>query len=460
MSIAVNSLTGPAMLNLPSTFERSGIIPTTFTLVLVCILSALCCMHMANTISKVPGNNAFEREVEFSAAFQHFWGERWFVVTQVLFFCCITCLNISSIVDTGQVVDTFFGHWCPFGAVAYRIFPSRDDDDNNNNSGTRYTVDFVQWDYTSCSAKEVSKGTCRPFRSGDIAVDNAILLSTGDLVTTLIFLPLALMDLKENSMAQIVGFLVLLATSVQFVFQFALSETLSLDNASWWGSSWRDLFGVVLFNFALVIVVPAWLYERESHVNVATVIHGSSALSLLLYVLIGILGDLAMPHVSENMLESMMSGSMGVAMQLGASIFAFFIIGLGIPLFSVLTRLNLTGSGLVSRPTGNVFAVFLPFLVGIVMDGEHAVTDLLSWGGLIFTGMVVFVLPLLLTMHVAQTSDVKGSVRVYFGYWEDKPTHLKSLYILLALTSLSLVVAIAGLIMVPKDVDDRIPDIK
>jgi hypothetical protein len=454
MSIAVNSLTGPAMLNLPSTFERSGIIPTTFTLVLVCVLSALCCMHMANTISKVPGNNAFEKEVEFSTAFQQFWGERWFVVTQILFFCCITCLNISSIVDTGQVVDTFFGHWSPFGAAAYRIIPS------SGNTSTMYTVDFVQWDYTACSATDVNEGTCRPFRSGENAVEDAILLSTGDLVTTLIFLPLALMDLKENSIAQVVGFIVLLLTSIQFVIQFSLSETLSLDNASWWGSSWRDLFGVVLFNFALVIVVPAWLYEREPHVDVATVIHGSSALSLTLYVLIGILGDLAMPHVSENMLESMMSGSMGVAMQLGASVFAFAIIGLGIPLFSVLTRLNLTGSGLVSRRTGNVFAVFLPFLVGIVMDGEHAVTDLLSWGGLIFTGMVVFVLPLLLTMQVAQTSDVKGSVRVYFGHWEDKPTHLKSLYVLLALTSVSLVVAITGLVMVPKDVDDRIEELK
>jgi hypothetical protein len=63
MSIAVNSLTGPAMLNIPDTYQRAGLIPTTATVIFVCILSALCCLHMANTISKVPGNSNYKKEV-------------------------------------------------------------------------------------------------------------------------------------------------------------------------------------------------------------------------------------------------------------------------------------------------------------------------------------------------------------------------------------------------------------
>ena len=66
MAIAVNSLTGPAMLDLPATFQRSGLIPTFCTLICVYILSALCLLHMADTISKYPGNLKFEKEVEFS----------------------------------------------------------------------------------------------------------------------------------------------------------------------------------------------------------------------------------------------------------------------------------------------------------------------------------------------------------------------------------------------------------
>ena len=63
VSIAANSLTGPAMLNLPATFQRSGLIPTTLAVIFVCILAALCSLHMANTISKVRGNKHFAKEV-------------------------------------------------------------------------------------------------------------------------------------------------------------------------------------------------------------------------------------------------------------------------------------------------------------------------------------------------------------------------------------------------------------
>ena len=63
MAIASNSLTGPAMLNLPATFQRAGLIPTTCTVIFVGILSALCSLHLANTISKAPGNGNFQKEV-------------------------------------------------------------------------------------------------------------------------------------------------------------------------------------------------------------------------------------------------------------------------------------------------------------------------------------------------------------------------------------------------------------
>lgn len=62
-AIAVNSLTGPAMLCLPDTYQRSGLIPTTFTILFICLLSALCCLHMSNTISKVENNNKFQLDV-------------------------------------------------------------------------------------------------------------------------------------------------------------------------------------------------------------------------------------------------------------------------------------------------------------------------------------------------------------------------------------------------------------
>jgi hypothetical protein len=147
---------------------------------------------------------------------------------------------------------------------------------------------------------------------------------------------------------------------------------LNLEYVSMWGTSWDTLFGVILFNYALVIAVPAWLYEKNPNVDVRTVVNGSSILATVLYILIGALGAMTMPHVSQNMLESMMSGTFGIPMQVCASVFAFFIIGLGCPLFSVLTRMNLTGRRMVSRSNADLLAVYLPFSVSwLFYTGEY-----------------------------------------------------------------------------------------
>ena len=276
---------------------------------------------------------------------------------------------------------------------------------------------------------------------------------------------------QENAAWQVVGFLVLLATSGVFVSIFTLGEGLSFDNVSLWGYKWDTLFGVVLFNFAVVIAVvrcsqllefstsrswsqpylsgiqPAWLYEKEPHVDVPTVIHGSSFLSAFLYIIIGSLGAMTMPDVSDNMLESMMSGILGNTMQVTASIFAFFIIGLGTPLFSVLARQNLVGSDLCTKFQGNIFAVFLPFSISWIFYQGDAITQLLSWGGIIFTSLVAFILPLLISYHALTTEpDREGSINVYGGKTTslsvDVQVRLLRLFFVIAIISIA--AAIAG----------------
>ena len=290
VSIAVNSLTGPAMLGLPALFARSGIIPTCCTVVVVAGLSSFCALHLANTISKVEGNSNFQKEIEYSTVFGFYLGPTWFNFTQVVFFFCILCLNVSSIVDTAQVVDTFFGNWWPWGGTAAI-----------NINGD--TVTFTRWDYSFCSEASRNDGLCSPFSQTEGSV-----LTLGNLVVTLFLLPLALLPLRESAWWQTLGFVILLLTSMQFIVTFLVSG-LHMSEASWWGDDWDDLFGVILFNFALVIAVPAWLYEREPDVDVPSVVHGSCALSALLYILIGILGHMAIPNVNDNMLQSIMSGT-------------------------------------------------------------------------------------------------------------------------------------------------------
>lgn len=427
------------MLNLPATFARSGVIPTIATLIFVCILSSMCSIYMASTISKIPNNGNFKREVEFSEAFRSYWGDRWYYISQALFLCCISCLNVSSIVDTAQVVDTFLGHWWPGGGSAAVLLGGTECTFLPADALPLDPIQWLRWDYSICSEEDLKGGFCLPFQQ----CDGLVILTAGNLATILIFLPLALMDLKENSWWQVVGFLVLIVTSIQFVIQFSMFE-LHPSYLTMWGDDWGDLLGVVLFNFALVIAIPAWLYEKEPSVDVPTVIYGSNIMSFFLYVALGLLGCMCMPNVSENMLESMMSGVFGTALQLGASIFAFAIIGLGIPLFSVLSRLNLTGSGLCSNATANLLAVYLPFLVSLLLSSGEAVAALLGWGGTIFTSLVAFILPLALSLHVVKNCNQIGSVALFFVGDCGKEAQVRILQVLLCLAICAICFAIIG----------------
>jgi len=217
--------------------------------------------------------------------------------------------------------------------------------------------------------------------------------------------------------------------------------------------------GVIIFNFALVLAIPAWLYEKKEEVDVTTVINGSSLLSVILYVVIGGLGALSVPNVSENMLESMMSGSLGKLTQVSASAFAFFIIGFGVPLFSVLTRLSLTGGEICSTTTANILAVYLPFGLSWIFYQGDAITSLLSWGGVIFTSLVAFILPLIIAMYslnmeaddAADDRDdhqttYEGSVNIYGTLWENrtKQGEMKLLILLMAAAIASICAAIVG----------------
>jgi hypothetical protein len=168
------------MLNLPNTFQRAGFLPTVVTLVFVAVLSSLCCLHLSNTISTVIGNSNFRKEIEYSECFEKFWGHNSFIGTQILFFFCITCLNVSSIVDTAQVVDTFFGHWFHGGSAALHFFWEEGPN-----------VQFVRWDYSSCSEETLREGDCVPFDD-----DNGYFFTVGYAITLWIFVPMALMDLK------------------------------------------------------------------------------------------------------------------------------------------------------------------------------------------------------------------------------------------------------------------------
>jgi len=212
------------------------------------------------------------------------------------------------------------------------------------------------------------------------------------------------------------------------------------------------MFGVILFNFALVLAIPAWLFEKKESVSVAKVVHTSTAIALALYIGVGIMGALAIPKVNVNMLTPMVSGAFGIGMQCAASVFAFFIIGLDVPLFSVLTRYNLTHSGLCSINFANWLVVWIPWGLAWLFYAGDSIAKVLDWGGVLFISVVAFLLPLYLALRALQQyPERKGSVAVYGPFFKSDQAQKVALWLLLLVASISVMIAVGGQIKASED---------
>ena len=541
IAIAVNSLAGPAILQLPHQYQQSGLIPTTLCLIAVAVLSSLCSLHMANLVSHVPGNAQFTHCVEFSDVFRVFWNQRAYQCTQVLFLLCCVCLNMAAIVDTAEMVDSALG--LHQQTIALDVPSMR----------------FQTWHHAPCTRKQVKLGLCDPFvnhnnhnhhysdktkktwqpsiqsntttstiasttrttttaaaaaaaatttnnNNNEVVVVTTekeqptppeqeqygnYLLTVGYLVTAALFLPICLMDLKENTAWQIVGLTILVSLSAYYCVNFwsrlpissshhannngiwtnlafpSLDHAALLKNVSLWGHDWSNMIGVIMFNYSLVLAIPAWLHDKKPHVSVHKVVIGSTALSTFLYIAVGILAAISIPNVNVNMLSPIVSGAFGTDMQWAGSLFAFFIIGLDIPLFSVLTRYNLTHSGLCSTRTANWLVVWLPWGLSWILYQGDTIGHLLNWGGILLTSTVAFVLPLYLALRIwlrtkphhyhstNQQPVVVGSIAVYGRHGcQSRRAQIRALQVLLVVTVLAIVLAIVGQLLAAASLDE------
>ena len=249
---------------------------------------------------------------------------------------------------------------------------------------------------------------------------------------------------QENTTWQIFGFLITVTVSIHFIASF-LHHGIVLHRVSWWGHDYSGMLGVIVFNYGLVLAMPALLSQKKTNVNTTRLVYSSVVVTTLLYVLVGALGGMALSNVNINMLKPMVSGAYGEPLQWAGWIFAFFIIGLDVPLFAVLTRYNLTSSGLCSERTANWLVVYIPWGLSWIFYQGNSIAELLSWGGVLFTSAVAFLLPLYLALRTLVVApNVEGSIDVYGGYIKSKEAQTMALYITLFVAMVSVCLGIVG----------------
>jgi amino acid permease len=132
-----------------------------------------------------------------------------------------------------------------------------------------------------------------------------LIITLGYCISTIIFMPMGLMNLDENIWLQFISFGVLVSLLAEFVIEFCLLG-LHPENTPAVGDL-SSVLGTVMFAFTFVVTIPSWCNEKRPGVVVNRVVWTSSSVSTCFYVILGLLGAWAYPNQTDSNILNVMS---------------------------------------------------------------------------------------------------------------------------------------------------------
>jgi amino acid permease len=385
-ALVVNNISGPGMLDFPQAFQAAGWLPCVLCILGVAAVSAAvaCALtdahaslrkekatHATNPTSRTRAGRWRARSwkevqsdsVEFSEMFGAAYGGAIFRGTQLLYFLNLFSQNVAAIVTTAQATDSMIA----------ALF------------GYSYALNVPH--FTIETWEGCKREGCVPFR----LAAPGLLLTAGYAFCFVTLGPLGFFTLQENMLAQKISFVLLVALTLQFLAYFVTSP--DPHRVSVIGPRPWDVVGVVIFNFAFCVTVPAWLNEKVPQVNAKKTIWAACLSSAVAYCLVGWLGGVAIARASDNVLDELTSTLAPTSVRFGGGVFAFAIIGLGVPVYCVLMRYNLRAGGL-SEFWSHILAGAGPWAVSWLVYRGHGILEVLSWSGLILNAAIDFIAPM------------------------------------------------------------------
>ena len=166
----------------------------------------------------------------------------------------------------------------------------------------------------------------------------------------------------------------------------------------WVGDDFSRLGGIVLFNYAFSVTIPAWLQEKQTNVSPNKTIWTSSILSTIIYISFGCLAASSFRDPGGNMLTLLSSSEVHSITRIAAAVFGGLIIGCGVPVFCVMMK-DVLHSGSILSPGNSLFVgSSLPYIFSWTLYRGNLLLSVLNWAGLIINGTVAFLLPVLLVV--------------------------------------------------------------
>ena len=168
--------------------------------------------------------------------------------------------------------------------------------------------------------------------------------------------------------------------------------------------------------------------EKQSDVSVNETVWLASVPSGLLYLAFGIAGSSAFPRVTDNVLVALGSEHVDPLTNICSCLFGVLIIGLGVPIFCVLMHQNLHAGGMWSRPVALFLGGGVPYVIGWTCYQGHVALNMLAWAGLLFTGFVAFIGPMIVCLVAAKNINAVDWTAVTVrkgGKYEALTSHVK-----------------------------------
>ncbi|KAJ3023275.1 hypothetical protein HKX48_003726 [Thoreauomyces humboldtii] len=364
--LLINGMTGPGVPFTQATFQQSGWFFPTILFLAFALVSALSVLFIIEAMQAVPGNKHFQGTVEFATLINFYFGNMAHYVGQFLLYGALQSNAMQCIVLMAQTFDNIlidvFGKSCA-------LVP------HGPNAG---------W---YCVAK-ISDTFPSPFE------DTFILFSCGILLVVILSVPLGMVNLDDNIIAQVVAFWLSVAIGIEWI---GASFYLGLEPARVpaLGTKFSTVVGTIMLNLAFTTVVPSWINIKKRDVNTQGVVWSAVAIAVTFYMLVGLIPALGFTlDASGSILPALMRT--GKLNKTTAYMFSIVMLLPSIPVNFIVAQNNLVQNKVAGKRVGIILAHVLPWFFCIPLQTGQTMQAFISWTSLLFVSTANFIIPLLI----------------------------------------------------------------
>ncbi|TPX56107.1 hypothetical protein PhCBS80983_g04782 [Powellomyces hirtus] len=364
--LLINGMTGPGVPFTPATFQESGWFFPTVLFLAFALVSALSVLFIIEAMQAVPGNKHFQGTVEFATLINFYFGNTAHYVGQFLLYGALQSNAMQCIIIMAQTLDNIlidiFGKTCGLAV-------------SGPNAGW-YCVGQISEKFPS------------PFE------DTFVLFTCGILLVAILSVPLGIVNLDDNILAQVIAFWLSVAIGIQWIGA-SFFQGIKVSRVPTFGTEFSTVVGTIMLNLAFTTVVPSWVNIKKKDVNTQGVVWSAVAIAVAFYMFVGLLPALGFDiDESGNILPALMrSGKLNKGT---AYMFSVVMLLPSIPVNFIVAQSNLVQNKVVGKRMGIVVAHVLPWFLCIPLQTGQTMQAFISWTSLIFVSTANFIIPLLI----------------------------------------------------------------